>query len=208
MQKEMNFIRKFEKYIRKNKLFMPKSRILVGFSGGPDSTALLTALYHLRTKYQFHLLAVHINYHLRGEESGLEEAAVKKFCFARNIAILVKHYDPKGKKVNENNLREFRFNWFNGLVGSYKIDSIALGHNQSDQAETVLYRLLRGSLLTGLGGIKPKSGNIIHPLISFSRDEITAFLEKENIPWCEDVSNQQNEFTRNKLRNFYLSLDI
>jgi len=114
----------------------------------------------------------------------------------------VKHYDPKGKKVNENNLREFRFNWFNGLVGSYKIDSIALGHNQSDQAETVLYRLLRGSLLTGLGGIKPKSGNIIHPLISFSRDEITAFLEKENIPWCEDVSNQQNEFTRNKLRNF------
>jgi len=201
MKNEINFIRKLEKYIRKHRLFMPKSRILVGFSGGPDSTALLTALYHLRTKYQFHLLAAHINYHLRGKESELEEAAVKKFCFARNIAILVNHYDPKGKKVNENNLRKFRFNWFKELERSYKIDAIALGHNQSDQAETVLYRLLRGSLLTGLGGIKPQSGNIVHPLLSFSRDEITAFLEKENIPWCEDVSNQENEFTRNKLRN-------
>lgn len=201
MKNEINFIRKLEKYIRKHRLFMPKSRILVGFSGGPDSTALLTALYHLRTKYQFHLVAAHINFHLRGEASEQEEQAVKKFCFARNIAILVKHYDPEGRKVNENNLREFRFNWFHELVKSYKIDAIALGHNQSDQAETVLYRLLRGSLLTGLGGIKPHSGNIVHPLLSFSREEITDFLEQEKVPWCEDISNQENEFTRNKLRN-------
>ncbi|MCF7911738.1 MAG: tRNA lysidine(34) synthetase TilS [Candidatus Cloacimonetes bacterium] len=201
MKKEIDFLVKFEDYIEEQRLFKPKSRILVGFSGGADSTALLTALFHLRTKYQFHLLAVHINYHLRGENSDLEEKAIVKFCFSRNIAVLVEHFDPAGEKVNENNLRQFRFNCFRRICQSYKIDMIALGHNRSDQAETVLYRLLRGSLLTGLAGIRVRNGMVTHPLLPFSRHEIVSYLEAENLKWCEDISNQENEFTRNKLRN-------
>jgi tRNA(Ile)-lysidine synthase len=201
MKKEINFLDKFEKYILEQRLIKPKSRILIGFSGGPDSTALMTALYHLRSKYQLHLLAVHVNYHLRGDTSDLEEQEVIKFCFSRSIAVLVKHYEAGAGKVNERSLRDYQRSIFKELGNLYKIDAIALGHNRSDQAETVLYRLLRGSLLTGLGGIRARYGMTIHPLLEFSRDEIISYLNSEKLKWCEDNSNQENEFTRNKLRN-------
>jgi tRNA(Ile)-lysidine synthase len=87
----------------------------------------------------------------------------------------------------------------------YHINKIALGHNRGDQAETILYRLVRGSLLTGLGGIRPIAGSIIHPLLIFPREEITAYLNSEGISWCEDSSNQDNIFTRNKIRNIGLN---
>ncbi len=201
MKKEEDFLKRFESNIRREKLLRHRDHILVGFSGGPDSTALLTAFYHLRSKYRLNLLAAHINYNLRGEDNAREEKFVKEFCFSHNISLLIKQYDAGSDRINENNLRDFRRNWFNSLVKLYKIDNIALGHNRSDQAETILYRLLRGSLLTGLAGIRPRSGKTIHPLLPFSRTEITEFLESEKVVWCEDSSNKANYFTRNKLRN-------
>lgn len=195
------FIEKFERNFQENRLLKHRDKILVGFSGGADSTALLLCLYHLRTKYKFHLLSAHINYHLRGEESDRDEQFVKQFCFSRNISILVDHYKTKSAKVNENNLREYRFHWFNSIVKSYNLSNIALGHNKEDQAETILHRMFRGSLLTGLGGIKPIRGNVVHPLLPFSRSEITEFLNQEGVNWREDSSNQGSDFTRNKLRN-------
>ena len=201
MKKEIDFLDKLEKYIFEQRLIKPKSRILIGFSGGPDSSALIAALYHLRSKYQLHLLAVHVNYHLRDSDSDREEQSVIKFCFSRSIAVVVKHYKAGTGKVNEKNLRDYRRNIFDELGKIYKMDTIALGHNRSDQAETVLYRLLRGSLLTGLGGIRSRCGMTIHPLLEFSRQEIISYLKLEKLTWCEDCSNQENEFTRNKLRN-------
>ncbi len=201
MKKEEDFLKRFESNIRRQKLMHHRDHILVGFSGGPDSTALLTALYHLRSKYRLNLLAAHINYNLRGEDNAREEKFVKDFCFSHNISLLIKQYDAGSDRINENNLRDFRRNWFDSLVTLYKIDNIALGHNRSDQAETILYRLIRGSLLTGLAGIRPRSGKTIHPLLPFSRTEITEFLGSEKIIWCKDSSNNTNYFTRNKLRN-------
>jgi tRNA(Ile)-lysidine synthase len=201
MRKAENFLDRFDLNIRQKRLIGYRDRVMVGFSGGPDSTGLLLALIHLRSKYKLKLLAVHINYHLRGDDNARELVFIKEFCFSHNISLLIKDYEPGAEKLNEVNLREFRRNLFSSLMEIYRFNVIALGHNQSDQAETILFRLLRGSVLTGLAGIRPRSGYTIHPLLPFSRDEITDFLVSEGVCWCEDRSNQENIFTRNKLRN-------
>jgi tRNA(Ile)-lysidine synthase len=197
----LNFIDKLEDYIRDRKLLTKRDKVLVGFSGGADSTALLVGLAHLRTKFKLSLLAVHINYGLRGEESEADEKFVKNFCFKRNISLVVENLPLADEANLENQARELRFECFHKIARSYAMNKIAVGHNQQDQAETMIFRIFRGSGYTGLKGILPQDGKIIHPLLSFSRSEITNFLQKENISWREDSSNQENNFTRNKIRH-------
>jgi tRNA(Ile)-lysidine synthase len=201
MGKNEKFLKKFENFVLKHQLIKKDDKIMVGFSGGADSTSLLLALWHLKSQYNFSILAVHINYNLRGNDSLKDEEFVKKFCFDRNISLVIKSIKMKSKKNLENNAREIRFNYFNKLVKSYKVTKIALGHNISDHAETMIFRMFRGAGYAGIKGITPKSGILMHPLISFTRQEITDFLEEENIQWREDVSNKNNNFTRNKIRN-------
>lgn len=201
MKTGKSFLEKFEAYLLQEKLLRKKDKILVGISGGADSTALLLALHHLRSKYDFQILAACVNYNLRDKENAEEIKFIKELCFSRNISILINNFNPAGKKINENELRNYRMKWFKNLMKSYKMSTIALGHNKGDQAETIMYRLLRGSLLTGLSGIRPRSGKTIHPLLPFTRTEITTYLKQEGVGWCEDSSNQSMQFTRNKLRN-------
>ena len=85
------FIERFEQYSVKHKLFKSGEKIVVGFSGGADSTALLLALWHLKSKYGYSILAAHVNYSLREDDSQLDEQFVRKFCFDRNISLVVKN---------------------------------------------------------------------------------------------------------------------
>lgn len=195
-----DFIEKFEKFAVKNKMIKNLQKIIVGFSGGADSTALLYCLAKLRSKYKFHLLAVHLNYNLRGKESEADELFVKDFCFKRNIGIVVKNCQIPKKGNMENHAREIRFDYFKVIKATYKMDIIALGHHMEDQAETVLFRLFRGAAISGMKGIQPISGDIIHPLIEFRKNEIVEFLKKENISWREDLSNKNLLYQRNKIR--------
>ena len=195
------FIESFEKYSVKHKLFKSGERIVVGFSGGADSTALLLALWHLKSKYGYSILAAHVNYNLRGDDSQLDEQFVRKFCFDRNISLVVKNANIKSSSSVENHAREIRFGYFNDLRKLYKIQKIVLGHNREDQAETLLFRLFRGSGYTGIKGISPITDDIVHPLLSFCREDIVSYLESEDIQWREDLSNKNNTYTRNKIRN-------
>ena len=201
MKGNSGFLEKLEKYILENKLIKKDDKVLVGFSGGPDSTSLLHGLWCLRAKYNIFLLAVHVNYYLRGKESEADEEFVKEFCFERNISLVVENGSLKNKKNLESNARDIRFSYFNKLVRLYRIDKVALGHNKQDQAETILYRMIRGSGYTGLRGIMPKSNKLIHPLLEFSRDDIIQYLKNENLEWREDSSNLDNTFRRNLIRN-------
>jgi len=198
---ENKFLEKFEQFAEVNKLIGKGEKILVGFSGGADSTALLLALWHLKSKMNFSLLAAHVNYNLRGKDSKAEAEFAKEFCFNRNISIVMKDMKLNNDGNLENNAREIRFDYFNQLAKLYKVNKIALGHNIGDQAETILFRLFRGSGYTGIKGITPLDGKIIHPLMSFSRKEITDYLNSENIKWCEDKSNLENIYSRNLIRN-------
>ena len=196
-----SFIERFERYSVKHKLFKSGEKIVVGFSGGADSTALLLALWHLKSKHGYSILAAHVNYSLREDDSQLDEQFVRKFCFDRNISLVVKNVNIKSKSNVENHAREIRFEYFNNLRKLYKIQKIALGHNREDQVETLLFRMFRGSGYTGIKGISPITEDIVHPLLSFSREDIISYLESEKIQWREDLSNKDNIYTRNKIRN-------
>jgi tRNA(Ile)-lysidine synthase len=204
MGNKQSFLRKFEEFVFDKGLLKNGDKILVGYSGGADSTALLTALWQLKSHYKLNLLAVHINYNLRAEESQQDEEFVKQFCFHRNISLVVENCDLESSSGVENNAREIRFKFFRKVAKLYKMNKIALGHNRKDQAETILFRLFRGSGYTGLKGIEPQTGEIVHPLLPFSRSEITSYLKQQKISWREDSTNQQNTYTRNKLRNVLL----
>ena len=199
--KNNSFIERFEQYSVKHKLFKSGEKILVGFSGGADSTALLLALWHLKSKYGYSILAAHVNYSMRGDDSQLDEQFVRQICFDRNISLVVKNITIDSSSNVENHAREVRFDYFNNLRKLYKIQKIALGHNREDQAETLLFRMFRGSGYTGIKGISPITEDIVHPLLSFSREDIVSYLESENIQWREDLSNKDNTYSRNKIRN-------
>jgi tRNA(Ile)-lysidine synthase len=195
------FLERFEEFALREKLFKENDKILIGVSGGADSTALLLALYQMSLKYQLFLLVAHVNYHLRGADSNEDEQFVKRLCFDRNISLVIKDYKLEAEPGLENLAREVRMDYFNQLEPKYKIDAIALGHHRDDQAETVLMKAFRGAGFTGLKGIRPRNESIIHPLLPFSKEEIKLFLTEQNIKWREDISNAESEFTRNKIRN-------
>jgi len=201
MSSNHKFLEKFDQFVSKHKMITREDKILVGFSGGADSTALIMGLNYLRSKYNCSLLAAHINYNLRDEDSKADEEFVKRFCFDRSISLVIKNIKITKQANLENNAREIRLDYFNKLIKNYRLDKIALGHNKYDQAETILFRLIRGSGYTGLKGISPISGKMIHPLLVFTREEIEEFLRSENITWREDKTNQETKFTRNKIRH-------
>ncbi|MCD4829085.1 MAG: tRNA lysidine(34) synthetase TilS [Candidatus Cloacimonetes bacterium] len=195
------FMQDFEAFVEQHKLIQPRDCILVGFSGGPDSTALLQALSHLRPKYQINLLAAHVNYGLRGADSDADERFVTEFCFARNINIVSKKAQLPHKGNLQSHARDVRSQWFGSLCKPYRVQKIALGHNRNDQAETVLLRLIRGAATSGMKGILPHAGSVIHPLLPFSRQRLEGFLESEGLSWRTDSSNAETKYSRNRIRH-------
>ncbi len=196
-----DFIEKFNNYILENRLIEKRSKILVGFSGGPDSTALLLALLMIKDSLDLSILVAHVNYNLRGKDSQADEAFVRDFCFSHNLYLVINQVEIASDTNIEATARDIRMNYFYSLLKDYKLDAIALGHNYSDNAETVMMNLIRGAGITGLRGILPRYKQIIHPLLSFTREEICNFLLTENVPWRDDKSNFESTFTRNKIRN-------
>ncbi|MCB5250141.1 MAG: tRNA lysidine(34) synthetase TilS [Candidatus Cloacimonetes bacterium] len=193
--------KKFIDYVLENKLFKKGSKILVGFSGGADSTALMRILLHFKKEYKLSIMAAHVNYQLRAEDSEQDERFVKEFCFEYNVPIFIKRVNLLGVSGMENKAREIRMHYFNSVKEHSKVDIIALAHHKDDQVETVMGRFLRGAAFNGLAGIKPEFNGIIHPFLLFSRQELEEYLRAVDSEWREDLSNYSNDYTRNKIRN-------
>jgi tRNA(Ile)-lysidine synthase len=180
----------------------PGTRVIAAVSGGADSVALLHILRDIAPEA---LVGVaHFNHHLRGEESDADERFVAELAkgfhlpFHRKCAEL-------GSGNLEQNARRARQDFFRHLILTRATDSIALGHTLDDQAETVLFRILRGSGLSGLAGILPVTAEgVIRPLLEVRRQAIRAYLEDRGIPWREDSSNRSLQFARNRIRQSLL----
>jgi tRNA(Ile)-lysidine synthase len=183
--------------ITRYSMLPPGSRTGVAVSGGADSVVLLHLLHNLSTN----LLVLHVNHHLRGADSDEDEAFVRSLAGALGLEIAVQHAPP-GKGNIEQEARQGRREFFRRSMEEYGLDRVALGHTRSDQAETVLFRLLRGSGLTGLAGMRPVTREgLIRPLLTASREEVRDWAKNEGLTWREDSSNTNLELARNRLRH-------
>ena len=182
-------------------LWEPKKCFIVAVSGGADSLCLLDILFLLAKKYSFALHVVHVNYRLRDKDSENDERLVRKQASAYGIPCSVLRPKINTKNNLEAKLRTLRYAFFEKIRKQENYDLIAVAHNEDDQAETFLLRLLRGSGISGLASMRPKNKYIIRPLIQMSRQEIIRYLKERRIIHNEDISNQDTKFLRNRVRH-------
>ena len=176
-------------------------RIGAAVSGGADSVCLFLVLREL-----FDVSILHLNHLLRGEESEGDEAFVRALAQRFDVPVHVKRIDVRSMGGNlEEEARRARYGFFRDTIGPGAVDCVATGHTLSDQAETVLFRLLRGAHLAGLAAIHPVApGPIIRPLLDVSRAEVEQYLRQASVPWREDASNRDLSFDRNRIRHTLL----
>lgn len=201
-QKVLNFIR------NKN-LINSGDSIIVGVSGGPDSICLLNILKNIKSKkLDFKIFVAHINHMIR-KEAQLDQQYVQQYCKKFNIECFVKKVDvlkiaKKQKIGTEQAGRNIRYKFFNEIMKKTNSNKIATAHNSNDLAETVIMNILRGSGTTGLKGIEAKNNNIIRPLLICNRSEIETYCIENKLEPRIDKTNEDNIYTRNKIRNIII----
>ncbi len=183
--------------------------VIVGLSGGADSTALLHILSRLSERLGITVSACHINHNLRGEESLRDESFVRKLCESANIPLTVFSIDVKSgiekHESLEERARKLRYSCFEELCGKSNA-KLATAHTASDNAETVFMNIIRGTGTKGLSGIPPVRGNIIRPIIRCTREDIERYCSENKLEYITDSSNLSDDYTRNRLRHHLIPL--
>lgn len=214
-------LRKALDYIKVNNMIEKGDRIVIGVSGGADSVCLLYVLGEYCSEQDATLIVVHINHGIRGEEAARDENFVKDLCFEKGLEFIAFSYDVK-KIAKEQGLSEeeagrmVRYNAFLEICKKNKCNKIAIAHNKNDNAETVLFHLIRGSGLKGLTGIEPKriiktdfgEVTMIRPLLCIERGEIEDYLSQKGIMYQTDSTNNTDDYSRNKIRNKILKYAV
>ena len=196
---------KFVQYITEQALFAPGAHLVVGVSGGADSVCLLRLLCEIQEEWDLTLSVVHINHGIRGQEADEDAAYVAQLAKRWHLPFFLVEEDVP-KLAREQGLseeeagRELRYREFESIRQSRGANGIAVAHHQEDQAETVLFQLLRGSGVRGLTGMLPKRGHIVRPLLGMSRREIEEYLAKEKIFYRQDSTNDDIHYARNYIR--------
>jgi tRNA(Ile)-lysidine synthase len=189
---------------RQQQLFEPGQHLLVGVSGGPDSTAMLALLVRLTPSWRLTLTAVHVNYGFRGAESDGDEAFVADMCRDWGIPLVIRRpalAKRRGQSSIQALARDVRYALMKDVAREVGADRIVVGHTADDQAETILMWMMRGSGLSGLAGMSfVREGMIVRPLLSSTRREILGFLDQEGLRFRRDSSNDSCRYLRNRIR--------
>lgn len=201
---------KIFEFVTKYNLIENGDKIVLGVSGGPDSICMLDILNKMshEKKLDFEIVVCHVNHGLR-ENAILDEEFVKDFCEKKGVQFFVKHVDiqqisKEQKRGLEETGRLVRYEFFDEILAKTRANKIAIAHNANDNAETIIMNILRGTGTKGLIGMEPQNGKYIRPLIETRRAEIESYLEQNNIVARHDESNDENIYTRNKVRNIVL----
>ncbi len=195
-------INKIDKTVFKFKMLQEGDTVCVGVSGGADSMLLLSYLMTRKEALNLQIICANVEHGIRGEESKLDTDFVRAFCRENEIPFECLEIDApfeakqSGMGVEEYS-RQKRYEFFESLGA----DKIATAHNLSDNVETVLFRMARGTGTHGLCGIPPVRGKIIRPLIECTSEEIRAFCDGEGIPYVVDRTNFDTQYTRNFIRH-------
>ena len=202
-------IAKVERFARQEQLFAPAEpgralHLCAAVSGGADSMALLQVLLELRETFGYPLTACHVNHGLRGETADRDEAFVRAECARLGVPLTVFRPADVGMTVpphaGEDWARRLRYACFAQLLAG-GIDCIATAHTATDQAETLLFRLARGTGLHGAGGIRPRRPGYCRPLLGLTRAETEALCAAFGQGWVTDETNESDAYARNRLRH-------
>jgi tRNA(Ile)-lysidine synthase len=192
--------------IRDNRLFASGRQLLLAVSGGIDSIVLCELCYRAGFAFQM----AHVNFGLRGAESETDEIFVRQLAEKYNVPIHIKKIDAKWY-AEERKLsiqvaaRESRYAWFEELLDN-NTPYIVTAHHADDNIETVVMNFFRGTGIAGLRGMLPVTGNVVRPLLPFSRAEILQFAQNNKLAWREDSSNASDKYSRNKFRHHIIPL--
>lgn len=203
-------MRKVIESIKNEKLIEEGEHIIVGVSGGADSVYLLHVLCRLRKQMSLTFTVVHIHHQIR-PESVDEMRFVEKLCGqlgvkCRTFSVDVMNVARNQRISLEEAGRKVRYKIFDQVMREEKGTKIAVAHHQNDQAETLLFRAVRGTGIYGAGAMKPLDAPIVRPLLCIKKQEIQDELRQMDQIWMEDGSNQDNVFARNRLRNQVIPL--
>lgn len=193
---------RFKLHIETNLPFLISKKLLIANSGGIDSMVLT----HLFSKMEVELHVAHCNFQLRGEASDEDAEFVKKITYLPSNQIYInlfgtENYAKKHKLSIQLAARELRYQWFDELLREKELDYILTAHHADDNLETFFINFTRGSGLEGLTGIPQQNGNIVRPLLPFSREEISKYASENKIEWREDETNASTKYLRNKIRH-------
>ena len=192
-------------FIENTDIELKDRRLLCCVSGGADSMALLYFFFFNRERFGLSdVIACHLNHGLRGEESAAEEMMVRSFCSSNGIGLTVRRLgreDLPDGTASEDALREIRYRFFEETADSTSCDYIATAHTLNDNAETVIFRLARGTGFRGAAGIPAARGRFIRPLLGCSREDTEGYCLDNGIPFCTDSSNETDKYSRNVIRH-------
>ncbi len=194
------------KTVQEYNMITPGEHVIVAVSGGADSTALLLCLNKLSPDLAITLTVAHLNHRIRGLEGDADEEFVRQMAAEMNIPFVLEAIEVKKKaKETGRNIEElgrrFRYDFLQRAARRLGAQKIAVGHNRNDQAETALFRFIRGSGFEGLSGIHPiVDGLIIRPLLECSRKSIIDYLKQQKASYKEDSSNKDLRYARNRIR--------
>ena len=192
---------KVRQFILRQGLLREGARVVVGVSGGPDSVCLMYMLQRLG----YEIIAVHCNFHLRGEESMRDERFVEGLCRKhalpyRKADFDTERYAAQHKVSIEMGARELRYTVFRKFAEECVAEAIAVGHHQDDNAETMMLNLVRGTGIKGLCGMQPKNGDIVRPLLCLTRQDVLDYLQEAGLDYVTDHTNAEDIYARNKVR--------
>jgi tRNA(Ile)-lysidine synthase len=198
----LGVVKQFLNHIQRHKLCKTNDKILLAVSGGVDSMVML----HLFMNAGFSVGVAHCNFKLRGKDSDEDENLVKRVCEQSGIAIHSESFDTTLFAAQQRlsiqlAARELRYQFFRGIAAKHEYQVIATAHHLNDNLETVILNLVRGTGLEGIKGIPVKNRDIIRPLLFASREQILDYAKVNGIEWREDVSNEQDYYNRNFVRN-------
>ncbi|MDC1237657.1 tRNA lysidine(34) synthetase TilS [Polaribacter sp.] len=195
-------LQKLSHILQQNFPFLKDKKLLIAISGGIDSVVLT----HLLSVLNFNISLAHCNFNLRNTASDLDTVFVKELAEKLQIKCFTTSFQTakiakENKESTQITARNLRYTWFQETLQAHHFDFVLTAHHADDNLETFLINLTRGSGLDGFTGIPEVNGNIIRPLLKFSRNEIESFAKKNGILWREDQSNASTKYVRNKIRH-------
>jgi len=202
-------IQKVTFFLKKHHILEKENKLLVAFSGGADSLCLLDVLHNIEKEYGVGLIAAHLNHNWRGKESEAEAKKAENYCKERNIEFHTETLPPNLPQ-NEEEARNRRYSFFNRTAQKTNATAILTGHTITDQVETVLYRIIKGTGITGLAGIpemRRQEGfpSIYRPLLKeVCREDCVEYCEENNLSPSFDPSNYDEKYSRNRIRHSLL----